>query len=159
MISPDEIHRLTTRRTFLGKSTTGLGALALASLLDEKLFGAGAASTQPARGALGALHCAPKAKRVIYLFMSGAPSHIDLFDHKPKLKELTGTELPSSVRMGQRITGMTSGQKQLLCVGSPFAFKPHGRCGAELSELLPNLGHVVDDIAIIRSMFTEPINH
>src|SRR5438093_11317915 len=112
MLFQDQIQRVITRRTFLGKTTTGLGALALASLLDEKLFGAGAASAQPARGALGALHFAPKAKRVIYLFMSGAPSHIDLFDHKPKLKELTGTELPSSVRMGQRITGMTSGQKQ-----------------------------------------------
>jgi len=96
---------------------------------------------------------------VIYLFMSGAPSHIDLFDNKPKLKALTGTELPKSVRGDQRITGMTSGQKQLLVVGSPFEFKKHGKCGAELSELLPHTAKVADDIAIIRSMHTDPINH
>ena len=101
----------------------------------------------------------PRAKRVIYLFMSGAPSHIDLFDHKPKLAELTGTELPASVRGGQRITGMTSGQAQLLCVGSPFKFGKFGKNGTELLELLPHLSKVVDEIAVVRSMFTEPINH
>jgi hypothetical protein len=110
-------------------------------------------------GALQALNFAPRAKRVIYLFMSGAPSHIELLDHKPKLKELTGTELPKSVRGDQRITGMTSGQKQLLVVGSPFEFKPHGQCGAEISSLLPNTARIADDIAIIRSMHTDPINH
>src|SRR5437588_7457909 len=108
-----EAAKIINRRTFLAKSTTGLGALALGSLLRENLFGA---DTKPSlHGALKSLDFAPKAKRVIYLFMSGAPSHIDLFDNKPKLKELTNTELPASVRMGQRITGMTSGQKQLLC--------------------------------------------
>jgi hypothetical protein len=96
---------------------------------------------------------------VIYLFMSGGPSHIDLFDPKSRLAELTNTELPPSVRMGQRITGMTSGQKQLLCVGSPFQFTRHGRCGMELSELLPHIGGIADEMCLIRSMFTEPINH
>jgi hypothetical protein len=110
-------------------------------------------------GSLKTLHFPAKAKRVIYLFQSGAPSHMDLFDHKPKLAELTGTELPKSIRGDQRITGMTSGQKQLLCVGSPFKFSKHGKCGAEISELLPHTAKVVDDIAIIKSMFTEPINH
>src|SRR6185436_11816300 len=110
-------------------------------------------------GILPELHHPAKAKRIIYLFQSGAPSHLDLFDHKPKLKELTNTELPASVRMGQRITGMTSGQKQLLCVGSPFAFKKHGNCGMEFSELLPNISKLADDVCLIRSMFTEPINH
>jgi hypothetical protein len=153
----DEQAKIMNRRTFLARSTTGLGAVALGSLLNGKLFaGAAQASLQ---GSLKSLDFVPKAKRVIYLFMSGAPSHIDLFDYKARLKELTNTELPTSIRMGQRITGMTSGQKQLLCVGSPFEFKKFGKCGMELSELLPNTGKVVDDIALVRSMFTEPINH
>jgi hypothetical protein len=153
----DEQAKIMNRRTFLARSTTGLGAVALGSLLNQKLF---AATAKPSlHGSLKALDFAPKAKRVIYLFMSGAPSHIDLFDPKARLKELTNTELPTSIRMGQRITGMTSGQKQLLCVGSPFEFHKFGKCGMELSELLPNTGKIVDNIALIRSMFTEPINH
>ena len=155
----DDLNKISSRRAFLARSTTGLGAVALASLLNENLFGASSSPALKSNGALKALHFAPKAKRVIYMFMSGAPSHIDLFDHKPKLKDLTNSELPASVRMGQRITGMTSGQKQLLVVGSPFEFKKHGKCQAEISELLPHTGSIVDDIAIIRSMFTEPINH
>src|SRR5258707_138732 len=155
----DDLNKISSRRAFLARSTTGLGAVALASLLNENLFGASSSPALQSNGALKALHFAPKAKRVIYMFMSGAPSHIDLFDHKPKLKDLTNSELPASVRMGQRITGMTSGQKQLLVVGSPFEFKRHGKCQAEISELLPHTGSIVDDIAIIRSMFTEPINH
>jgi hypothetical protein len=151
--------RLLTRRAFLTRSTTGLGALALGSLLKEDLFGAANAPALEAGGTIKTLHYAPKAKRVIYLFMSGAPSHIELFDNKPNLKDLTGTELPKSVRGDQRITGMTSGQKQLLVVGSPFEFKRHGKCGAEISDLLPNIAGIADDIAIIRSMNTDPINH
>lgn len=153
-----DVAKILNRRTFLARATTSLGSVALASLLNPKLFGAGLAQVKPA-GALPGLHFAPKAKRVIYLFMSGAPSHIDLFDHKPRLQQLTGTELPESVRMGQRITGMTSGQKQLLCVGSPFNFSRYGKSGAEISELLPHTAKIADDIAIIRSMHTEPINH
>ncbi len=158
---PDNFNQLASRRTFLARSSTGLGALALASLLHGKLFGAEKkiVAAKPAGGLLKELHHPAKAKRIIYLFQSGAPSHIDLFDHKPKLKELTNTELPASVRMGQRITGMTSGQKQLLCVGSPFEFKKHGQCGMEFSELLPNIAQHADDLCLIRSMFTEPINH
>ncbi len=147
-----------TRRHFFGRASTGIGSLALASLLNQNVFAGGSKATA-SLGALNALHMAPKAKRVIHLFMSGGPSHIDLFDHKPKLNDLTGTELPTSIRGSQRITGMTSGQKQLLCVGSPFAFARHGKCGAEISELLPYTAKVADDIAIVRSMFTEPINH
>ena len=155
-----DLDRMASRRAFLARSTTGLGTLALASLLDGNLFGASSASSLPqVPGAIKTLNFAPRSKRVIYMFMSGAPSHIDLFDHKPRLKELTNTELPASVRMGQRITGMTSGQKQLLVVGSPFQFKKHGKCQAEISELLPHTSLIVDDIAIVRSMFTEPINH
>src|SRR5665213_1147435 len=110
-------------------------------------------------GALKRLHFQAKAKRGIYLFMSGAPSHLDLFDPKPKLVEMTGKDLPDSVRHGQRITGMTSGQKNLFCVGSPFKFQKHGACGMELSELLPHTSKIVDECTFIRSMFTEPINH
>ncbi|MDQ6630682.1 MAG: DUF1501 domain-containing protein [Verrucomicrobiota bacterium] len=157
MIFQNEAEKIITRRTFLARSSASLGAFALASLLGEKGFGA--ATSSRVNGALAGVHFPAKAKRVIYLFQSGAPSHIDLFDHKPKLKDLTGTELPKSIRGDQRITGMTSGQKQLLVVGSPFEFKKHGKCGAEFSELLPHTAKVADDIAIIRSMFTEPINH
>lgn len=155
----DDLNKIASRRAFLARSSTGLGALALASLFDENLFGAATPPALQTTGALKTLHFAPRAKRVIYMFMSGAPSHIDLFDYKPKLKELTNTELPASVRMGQRITGMTSGQKQLLVVGSPFEFKKVGKCQADLSELLPHTAGIVDEISIIRSMYTEPINH
>ncbi|KAB2661249.1 MAG: DUF1501 domain-containing protein [Verrucomicrobia bacterium] len=155
----DEIQRIETRRAFLTRSTTGLGAIALATLLNPAARAAAAAAPHPARGALGTLHHAAKAKRVIYLFQSGAPSHLDLFDPKPRLKELTNTELPPSVRMGQRITGMTAGQKQLLCVGAAFPFKRYGKNGVEMSEMLPHIGGIADEIALVRSMFTEPINH
>lgn len=156
-----DLNPLISRRAFLSRSATGVGSLALASMLQDRA-GAGTVPSvlpHPTDGALKTLHRPAKAKRVIYMFMSGAPSHIDLFDHKPKLAELTNTELPSSVRMGQRITGMTSGQKQLLCVGSPFAFQKYGRSGMEFSELLPNIAGLSDEICLIRSMFTEPINH
>src|SRR5437773_3571228 len=161
MIFQSEIEKTLTRRSFLTRSTTGLGIIALGALLRRDFFGAKAAMA-PAlkpKGALPSLHFAPKAKRVIYLFQSGAPSHIDLFDPKPKLTQMTGDELPPSVRMGQRITGMTAGQKALLCVGPAYPFKRYGKSGVELSELMPNIGSIVDDIAIVRSMFTEPINH
>src|SRR5688572_9200385 len=161
MIFQTDIQKTLTRRAFLSRSTTGLGAIALGALLRRDLFGAETAAVPSLKpeGALPSLHFAPKAKRVIYLFQSGAPSHLDLFDPKPKLKELTKTELPASIRMGQRITGMTSGQKQLLVVGSPFKFAAHGKCGMEMSELLPWTAKVADDIALVRAMYTEPINH
>ena len=142
-------HRLfLTRRQLFGRAAAGIGTVALASLLNERLFG-GTAGT----------HFAAKAKRVIYLFMSGGPSHIDLFDYKPKLKDYHSKELPASVRMGQRITGMTAGQKSFPCVAPMFKFAQHGKCGAWVSELLPNIASVVDDIAIVKSLHTEAINH
>jgi hypothetical protein len=152
----NELERILSRRAFLARSTTGLGAIALGTLLRRDAL---AQDTHPPRGALPGLHFAPKAKRVIYLFQSGAPSHLDLFDPKPKLAELTGVELPPSVRMGQRITGMTAGQAAWLCVGSAYPFQRYGSQGTELSELLPHTGSIVDDIALIRSLHTEPINH
>jgi len=147
------------RRTFLQRSSTSLGALALGSLLSPDLFAGPKENALGVPGALKTLHWAPKAKRVIYLFMSGAPSHLDLFDPKPKLTEMTGKDLPDSVRKGQRITGMTSGQKNLFCVGSPFKFEKYGKCGIDLSELLPHTSKIVDECTWIRSMYTEPINH
>src|SRR3954467_4030631 len=153
--SPDLASAL-SRRAFLQKSTTGIGTLALASILSPSAFGA---SDLEVPGALKQLHFAPKAKRIIYLFMSGAPSHLDLFDPKPKLTEMQGKELPDSVRKGQRITTMTSGQKNLFCVGSPFSFAKYGQSGMDLSELLPHVSKITDECTFVRSMFTEPINH
>ena len=151
-----QIQNALSRRAFLRRSTTGIGALALGSLLSPGAFGASAPQVD---GAMKSLHFAPKAKRIIYLFMSGAPSQLDLFDPKPKLVEMTGKDLPESVRKGQRITTMTSGQKNLFCVGSPYKFKKYGRAGMDISELLPNLTKVVDDCTFVRSLFTDPINH
>ncbi len=152
-----EHQALVTRRQFFGRASTGIGTAALASLLNPHLFSA--ESLAGHAGILPAPHFAPRAKRVIYLFMSGGPSHIDLFDYKPKLKELHGTELPASVRMGQRVTGMTSGQKSFPCVAPMFQFAQHGRSGAWISELLPNIAGIVDDMALVKSLNTEAINH
>jgi hypothetical protein len=139
---------LLTRRHFFGRAGTGLGLAALASLLTEDLA---AAAALP--------HFRPKAKRVIYLFQSGAPSQMDLFDYKPKLNDLRGKELPDSIRMGQRLTGMTATQASFPVAPSRFRFAQHGRCGAWVSELLPYTAQVADDLCIIRSLFTEAINH
>jgi len=130
-----------TRRHFFQRTAAGIGIPALASLLNAET------------------HFAATAKRVIYLHQSGAPSQLDLFDYKPKLAKLQGTELPASVRMGQRITGMTSGQSTLPVAKSIFKFQQHGQSGAWLSELLPHTGGIVDDIAIIKTTNTEAINH
>jgi hypothetical protein len=152
-----EFAHLQTRRQFFGRLTTGIGTAALASLLNERLF---AAEHDPnALGSLQALHAPAKAKNVIFLFMSGGPSHIDLFDYKPKLRAHHGEELPATVRMGQRITGMTSGQKSFPCVASLFPFAQHGQSGGWVSSLLPHISSIVDDIAIVKSVNTEAINH
>jgi hypothetical protein len=140
---------LLTRRHFFGRSATGIGVAALASLLNGKV------TAHPTSG----LHFAPKAKRVIYLFMSGGPSHIDLFDYKAELRKNHGKELPASVRMGQRVTGMTASQKSFPCVAPMFQFAQHGRCGAWVSDLLPHTARIVDHIAIVKSLNTEAINH
>jgi hypothetical protein len=146
--------QLLNRRVFLCRTGLGVGSLALGSLMAQDR--AGAAASAPAAGLP---HFAPRAKRVIYLFQSGAPSQLDLFDYKPELRERRGVDLPDSVRMGQRITTMTSGQKRLPVAPSLFQFARHGRCGAWLSELLPHTAAVVDELCIIRSMQTEAINH
>lgn len=147
-----------TRRSFFKRTSAGLGSAALTSLLNPSLFAA-PASAAPGSDAAGLPHFAPKAKRVIYLFMSGGPSHIDLYDPKPKLAEMHGQEMPASVRGMQRVTLMTRNQGQFPIVASQFKFVKHGQSGQELNELMPNIGKIADDIAIIRSMHTEPINH
>jgi hypothetical protein len=156
-----EYRALLTRRRFFGRAAGGLGTIALASLFNERLFATTADKDSAAkpRGALSALQFAPKAKRVIYLFMSGGPSHIDLFDYKPKLREHHNVELPASVRNGQRVTGMTSGQSHFPCVAPMFEFTRHGKSGTWISELLPHTATIVDDIAIVKTLNTEAINH
>ncbi len=146
-----------TRRQFFGKTARGLGVAGLASLLPGSLFAA--AGEKSSGGLPGFPNFAPKAKRVIYLFQSGAPSQMDLFDYKPLLNKLNGEQLPEHVRAGQRLTGMTSQQASIPLAGSHFEFKQHGKSGAWLSELLPHTATIADDICIIRSMFTEAINH
>lgn len=135
-----------TRRAFLGRSAVGTAALL--GLLGREGQAAGAVT-----------HFAPRAKRVIYLFQSGGPSHLELLDYKPKLRALQGTELPDSIRQGQRLTGMTSGQKSFPVVASKFGFAQQGRSGAWLGELLPHTARVVDELCIVRSLHTEAINH
>src|SRR3989449_4898610 len=154
-----EFKLMLTRRTFFARTSVGIGTAALASLLDPELF-AETAEIDPKTGGLQGLpHFTPKANRVIFLHQSGAPSQIELFDYKPQLDKLHATELPASVRMGQRITGMTSGQTTLPVARSIFKFNQYGQSGAWISELLPHHGKIVDDIAVIRTMHTEAINH
>ncbi|MDA0285060.1 MAG: DUF1501 domain-containing protein [Planctomycetota bacterium] len=144
------------RRTFLSQSASGLGSIALASLLARD---SQAAPKANAPGIEGLPDLPVKAKRVIYLFQSGAPSQIDLFDEKPALANLRATELPESIRKGQRLTGMTSKQESFPVAPSMFKFQRHGQSGANLSELLPHTAKIADDICVVRSMFTEAINH
>ena len=155
----DDFGLALTRRHFFARTSTGIGIAALASLMDARLFADNAAIDPQTGGLAGLPHFAPKAKRVIYLHQSGAPSQMDLFDYKPKLATQQGAELPGSVRMGQRITGMTSGQSSLPVAASIFKFAQHGETGTWLSELLPHHGQIVDDICLIKTMNTEAINH
>ncbi len=157
-----KISQQVNRRLFLSRAGVGLGALALGSLLEGDGVRAAtdvAESRTPAGGLPGLPHFAAKARRVIYLFQSGAPSQMDLFDFKPALNSRRGIELPDSVRMGQRITTMTSGQKSFPVAPSIFKFRQYGESGAWLSELLPQTAEIVNDITIVRSMQTEAINH
>ncbi len=147
-----------SRRDFLTKSALGFGALGLASLMNPTNLMAGTSNPGPG-GLPGLPHFAPKAKRVIYLFQSGAPSQMDLFDPKPLLNKMYGEELPDSVRQGQRLTGMTAGQTSFPLAGSLFNFNQHGASGAWMSEMLPHQSKIVDELCFIHSMHTEAINH
>jgi len=163
----DDSRNLLTRRLFFGRVGLGVGSLALASLLEPRLFADDARATAPPPAAkeagTGGLPGFPnftaRAKRVIYLFQSGAPSQMDLFDNKPRLADLRGTELPDSIRRGQRLTGMTSTQTSFPVAPSKYKFGQHGGSGAWLSELLPHTAKVADQLCFIKSMHTEAINH
>ena len=144
---------LIDRRKFLNIGARGMGAMGLASLAQPGMLNAAG------RGAMGEPHFKPKAKRVIYLFFSGGPSHIDMYDYKLAMRKIHGIELPDSIRNGQRITGMTSGQKSFPCVAPMFEFKQHGQSGGYFSEILPNVASIADEISLIRSVNTEAINH
>jgi hypothetical protein len=147
-----------TRRHFFSKTARGLGTVALAGLLPRMLQ---ASPAQTGANATGEVFpdLVAKAKRVIYLFQSGAPSQMDLFDYKPLLNKLNGEQLPEEVRGGQRLTGMTAQQSSIPLAGSIFPFKQYGKSGAWFSDLLPHTATVADDICVIRSMYTEAINH
>ncbi len=145
-----------TRRHFLGKMSLGLGSVALGSLLIPDLFKSGEDGIPRITGLP---HFAPKAKRIIYLFQNGAPSQLESFDYKPLLNKMAGEELPESVRMGQRLTGMTSNQAKFPLVGSHFKFQQYGQAGAWVSELFPHTAKIVDELCFIKTMHTEAINH
>ncbi len=143
-----------TRRHFFGQAGLGLGTAALASLLPQQ-----AAQAAGTGGVARLPHFTPKAKRAIYLFMAGAPCQLDMFDYKPELDGMFDKDLPESIRMGQRLTTMTSGQSRFPLAPSKFKFQQYGRSGAWVSELLPYTSKMVDDLAIVRSLYTEAINH
>lgn len=143
-----------SRRSFLNRFGLGLGGIALAELLSPR-----AQALTVDAGTLGGYHIPARAKRVIYLFMSGGPSQLETFDYKPILNQRNGQQLPDSVRMGQRLTGMSGNQASLPLAGSIFKFGQHGASGQWISELLPHTAGVADELCVIRSMFTEAINH
>ncbi|MEM9283644.1 MAG: DUF1501 domain-containing protein [Verrucomicrobiota bacterium] len=152
LVEPDSLFSQ-SRRQFLAQSGAGLGGAALASLLGQRAQAASSLSD-----ASFPTH-APKAKRVIYLFQSGGPSQMDLFDYKPHLNQVHGQETPESIFNGQRLTGMTAGQSSFPVARSIFDFKQHGQSGAWISELMPHLASVADDITFVKSLYTEAINH
>jgi uncharacterized protein (DUF1501 family) len=155
-MTSQDLGLLQTRRHFFGRAAAGIGTAALSSLLNQEL---GASPETQETGVLGKPHRAPKAKRIIYLFMSGAPSQLDLLDHKPAMQARFDQDLPDSVRMGQRLTTMTSGQKRFPIAPSIFKFDQHGSGGTWFSELLPHTASIADDIAVVKSVYTEAINH
>lgn len=164
MKKKDEVHKAlvesglrVNRRQFLSRASVGIGSVALGSLLIPDLFSRSAAAGE--EFIPGVPHFAPKAKRVIYLFQSGAPSQLESFDYKPLLREMMGEDLPESVRDGQRLTGMTANQSSFPLVGSYYDFKQYGQAKAWVSDLFPYTAKIVDDICIVRSLHTDAINH
>ena len=144
------------RRSFLRQGTAGLGLVALNSLLNSRAFGAADPLAQ-SRGVVNPLHHPAKAKRVIFLYQAGGPSHLETFDNKPKLVEMHGKPMPDSLTKGQQIAQLQG--KPLICFGPQYGFRKFGKSGQELCELFPHIGGIADDVSIIRSMFTEQINH
>jgi hypothetical protein len=148
-----------TRRHFFGRSATGISVAALAGLFGQQIRGENAPGAKAHGGLPGLPHFPPKAKRVIYLFQSGGPSQMELFDYKPRLTEFQGQDLPDSVRKGQRLTGMSATQSTFPVVPSKFQFAQHGNSGAWVSELLPYTAKAADQLTFIKSLHTEAINH
>src|SRR5690348_9913086 len=158
---PDEVLRAVTRRHFFRQAGLGLGATALTALMNQSMFASGTSSSTSAATAVNPMSLRPpmfepKAKSIIYLFMAGAPSQVDLLDYKPKLQELNGEHIPESMLKGERFAFIRGVPKLL---GSPYEFKKWGKSGAEISELLPHLGEIADDVAIVRSVHTTQFNH
>jgi len=159
-MTPFERFRLTvTRRSFLGRSATGLGTVALASILNPRLLAdsSSGGELERWRGVVNPLHHPAKAKRVIWLYMAGGPSHLETFDYKPKLAELSGKPMPESITKGQPIAQLQGAR--LTCLAPQHKFKRYGKSGQEFAELFPNLGDVADEMCIVRSLKTEAINH
>ncbi len=159
-----EFKKKMDRRAFLTKTSMGLGAMALGNLMGNNvLANSSSPHSTPMVNELGGIpglpHFLPKAKRIVYLFMSGGPSQMDLFDYKPQLAKMHGQDLPDSVRKGQRLTGMSAGQSALPITASLFNFEQYGKSRAWVSELMPYTSKVVDDLCFIKSMYTEQINH
>jgi len=150
---PCSTHGL-NRRDFLQRFAMGVGGMALSQLLMQGGYAATLENLP-----LLQTHLAPKAKRVIYMFQSGGPSQMDLFDYKPLLNKMNGEQLPDSVRQGQRLTGMSANQASLPLAGSIFKFAQHGQSGAWVSELMPHVASVADDLCFVKAMYTEAINH
>lgn len=151
-----------TRRAFFGRSAAGLGTAALASLLSESGLAAEPSPAPQAKrfgGLTGLPHFAAKAKRVIYLFQNGAPSHVDLFDYKPKLTEYRGKEIPDEIRGGKRLSTMTSGQTSKPCLPEITKFERRGQSGAWVSDFLPHTAVIADELCFVNSMYTEAVNH
>ncbi|HLH19409.1 MAG TPA: DUF1501 domain-containing protein, partial [Bryobacteraceae bacterium] len=154
--SPDRFlnPREVTRRTFLGRGAAGIGLLGLNALLNPRLF---AAEITTSKGVVNPLHHPAKAKRVIFLYQAGGPSHLETFDYKPKLAAMNGQPMPESLTKGQQIAQLQG--KELKCFAPQYGFKKFGKSGQEICELFPHIGSVADDICIVRSMWTEQINH
>jgi hypothetical protein len=159
----EQFRRRETRRSFLGRTSRGIGSLALASLINPSALLGATPTTKPAHGAdhwngiISPLHFPARAKRVIYLYMAGGPSHLETLDYKPKLAEMSGKPMPDSFTKGQPIAQLQG--KELRCLAPQYEFKKFGKTGQQISSLFPHIGSVADEICIIRSMVTEAINH
>ena len=151
---PQEHRASMTRRALFGRGAAGLGAMALGTLLERNGF-----ALAPDKAAPALPHFAPKAKRVIYLFQNGAPTHVDLFDYKPKLKEWHGQQIPDEVVGGRRFSTMTGGQTARPVLGNITKFAQHGQSGAWVSDFLPHTAAIADDLCFIKSMHTDAVNH
>ena len=158
MQDPNTLASQMNRRTFFGKGAAGMGLWALHSLMNRSLFAApGAAKPITSRGAITPLHHPAKARRVIFLYQAGGPSHLETFDFKPKLAEMSGQPMPESFTTGQQIAQLQN--QKLLCFGPQYGFKRYGKSGQQMTELFPHIGSVADEVCIVRSMWTEQINH